>query len=64
MDTDMAAHVTAAKTSTDIVADATLNAVEAGQPEVLVYDTTRHVRAAVSGPLTVLYPSLSARSAA
>jgi NAD(P)-dependent dehydrogenase (short-subunit alcohol dehydrogenase family) len=59
MDTDMTAHITAAKTSPDIVADATLNAVEAGQPEVLVDDTTRQVRAALSGPLTALYSSLS-----
>jgi NAD(P)-dependent dehydrogenase (short-subunit alcohol dehydrogenase family) len=64
MDTDMTADITAAKTSPDIVADATLNAVEAGQPEVLVDDTTRQVRAALSGPLTALYPSLLTTSAA
>jgi hypothetical protein len=64
MDTDMAAHVAAHKTSPDAVAEATLNAVEAGQSEVLADDTARHVRAALSGPLTALYPSLSTPTAA
>lgn len=64
MDTDMAAHIAAKKTSPDAVADATLDAVEAGEAEVLADDTSRHVRAALSGPLTALYPSLSDRDAA
>jgi NAD(P)-dependent dehydrogenase (short-subunit alcohol dehydrogenase family) len=64
MDTDMAAHVTAPKTSPVSVADATLDAVEAGQPEVLVDDTSRRVRSALSQPLAALYPTLSPNKAA
>jgi hypothetical protein len=64
MDTDMAAHVAAPKTAPAIVADATLDAVEAGIPEVLVDDTSRRVRSALSGPLSALYPTLSGNKAA
>jgi NAD(P)-dependent dehydrogenase (short-subunit alcohol dehydrogenase family) len=64
MDTDMAAHVTAPKIAPQVVAEAALDAVEAGQPEVLADETTEHVRAALSGPLTGLYPSLAEPSAA
>jgi NAD(P)-dependent dehydrogenase (short-subunit alcohol dehydrogenase family) len=64
MDTDMAAHVTAPKIAPQVVAEAALDAVEAGQQEVLADETTRHVRAALSGPLTGLYPSLAEPSAA
>jgi NAD(P)-dependent dehydrogenase (short-subunit alcohol dehydrogenase family) len=64
MDTDMAAHVTAPKTSPATVADATLDSVEAGQPEVLVDDISRRVRSALSQPLSALYPTLSDNKAA
>ena len=64
MDTDMTAHISAHKTSPDVVADATLQAVEAGQIEILADEPTRQVRAALSGPLTALYPSLLASIAA
>jgi NAD(P)-dependent dehydrogenase (short-subunit alcohol dehydrogenase family) len=64
MDTDMAAKLTVPKTSPDAVADATLDAVQTGQREVLADDTTRHVRAALSGPLTALYPALAHPTAA
>lgn len=64
MDTDMAAMVTAPKTNPKLVADAILDAVEAGEPEVLVDDISRQVRAALSGPLEGLYPSLIAPTAA
>jgi hypothetical protein len=37
----------------------TLDAVEAGEPEVLVDDVTREVRAALSGPLSHLHPSIA-----
>jgi NAD(P)-dependent dehydrogenase (short-subunit alcohol dehydrogenase family) len=59
MDTRMAAAVNGPKTAPDLVADATLDAVEAGRPEVLADDTARRVRAALSGPLTGLYPSVA-----
>jgi hypothetical protein len=62
MDTDMAATVAGPKTPPELVAEATLDAVEAGQAEVLADEVTRRVRAALSGELTGLYPSL-ARSA-
>jgi NAD(P)-dependent dehydrogenase (short-subunit alcohol dehydrogenase family) len=64
MDTDMTAHISAPKTSPHVVADATLQAVEAGQLEILADEPTRQVRAALSGPLTALYPSLSGSIAA
>lgn len=59
MDTDMAATVTTPKTAPELVAEATLDAVEAGQPEVLADATARQVRAALSAPLTALYPALA-----
>lgn len=59
MDTDMAASVTGPKTAPDVVARATLDAVEAGQPEVLADDVSQQVRAALSGPLSSLYPSVA-----
>jgi NAD(P)-dependent dehydrogenase (short-subunit alcohol dehydrogenase family) len=59
MDTDMAAHVTGPKTAPGLVAAATLDAVEAGQPEVLADDITRQVRGALSGPLSGLYPAVA-----
>ncbi len=63
MDTDMAAHVTGPKIAPQVVAEAALDAVEAGQPEVLADETTQHVRAALSGPLAGLYPSLASSAA-
>jgi NAD(P)-dependent dehydrogenase (short-subunit alcohol dehydrogenase family) len=59
VDTDMSASVTAPKTSPGVVAAQTLDAVEAGEPEVLADDVTRQVRAALSGPLSHLYPSIA-----
>src|SRR5215468_3359575 len=60
IDTDMAASVTAPKISPHAVAAQTLDAVAAGEPEVLADDVTRQVRAALSGPLQHLYPSIAA----
>ena len=45
MDTDMASHVPGDKTSPDDVARQTLEAVEAGRPEVLADAVTRQVKA-------------------
>lgn len=59
MDTDMAAHVTAAKSDPLVVANLALDGVEAGAPEVLADDTAKHVRARLSGPLTDLYPAVA-----
>jgi short-subunit dehydrogenase len=59
LDTDMAASVTSPKLSPDLVADAILRAVEAGDHELLVDNLSRTVRAALAGPLTTLYPALA-----
>jgi NAD(P)-dependent dehydrogenase (short-subunit alcohol dehydrogenase family) len=60
MDTDMAAGVTAPKIDPALVAKLALEAVEAGEFEVLADDPSRQVRAALSMDLTALYPSLVA----
>lgn len=58
MDTDMAAHVTTPKIDPAIVAGLALDGVEEGRFEVLADDTSRGVRAGLSGELTGLYPQL------
>ncbi|MGH9109343.1 MAG: SDR family oxidoreductase [Acidimicrobiales bacterium] len=63
MDTDMAAKVTGPKSAPGLVAEATLDAVQAGQHEVLADEISREVRAALSAPLSALYPSLSPAAA-
>ncbi len=64
MDTDMAAKVTATKTAPADVAEATLDALEAGEHEVLADEVSRQVRAQLSGPLNAMYPSLDPQAAA
>ncbi|HTW08788.1 MAG TPA: SDR family oxidoreductase [Acidimicrobiales bacterium] len=64
MDTDMAARVTAPKTAPRVVAEATLDALEAGEHEVLADEVSRQVRAQLSGPLTAMYPALDPQAAA
>jgi NAD(P)-dependent dehydrogenase (short-subunit alcohol dehydrogenase family) len=64
MDTDMTAAVTAPKTAPEAVAEATLDALEAGEDEVLADAVSRQVRAQLSGPLAAMYPSLDSRLAA
>jgi NAD(P)-dependent dehydrogenase (short-subunit alcohol dehydrogenase family) len=59
LDTDMAAWFDGPKTAPDVVAAAALDAVETGEYEVLVDEFARNVRAALSGPLTHLYPALA-----
>jgi NAD(P)-dependent dehydrogenase (short-subunit alcohol dehydrogenase family) len=59
VDTDMTARVDAPKTAPDAVASAVLDGVAAGEHEVLVDDFSRQVRAALSGPLSGLYPTLT-----
>jgi NAD(P)-dependent dehydrogenase (short-subunit alcohol dehydrogenase family) len=58
MDTDMVAHVTQPKARPEDVAARTLDAVEAGQPEVFVDEISRQVKAGLSGELVDLYPAL------
>jgi len=55
----MAAWVDAPKMAPDVVVAAALDAVEAGECEVLVDEFARHVRTAPSGLLTDLYPALA-----
>jgi NAD(P)-dependent dehydrogenase (short-subunit alcohol dehydrogenase family) len=59
VDTDMAAWFDGPKTAPEVVAGEALDAVEAGDYEVLVDAWTRQVRAGLSGPLTELYPALA-----
>jgi len=59
MDTDMAAHVTGPKSDPLVIANHTLDGVEAGLPEVVADDLSRTVRAALSGPLSNLYPDVA-----
>jgi NAD(P)-dependent dehydrogenase (short-subunit alcohol dehydrogenase family) len=59
MDTDMTAGLDVPKSSPDDVARQILDGVGAGALEVLADDTSRRVRAALSGDLTLLYPSLA-----
>ncbi len=58
IDTDMSARIEAPKTAPEVVVARTLDALEAGQYEVLVDDLSRSVRAALGGDLTGLYPAL------
>jgi NAD(P)-dependent dehydrogenase (short-subunit alcohol dehydrogenase family) len=58
VDTDMAASVTADKTDPADVAAAALDGIETDAHEVLVDETSRNVKAALSGDITLLYPQL------
>jgi NAD(P)-dependent dehydrogenase (short-subunit alcohol dehydrogenase family) len=59
MDTDMTAGLDVPKSSPDEVARQVLDGVAAGGFEVLADDSSRRVRAALSGELTQLYPALA-----
>jgi NAD(P)-dependent dehydrogenase (short-subunit alcohol dehydrogenase family) len=59
MDTDMAAHVAEPKNDPAVVANQLLDGIEAGEPEVLADELSRNVRAALSGPLSALYPDVA-----
>jgi len=59
MDTDMTAGLNVPKSSPDEVARQVLEGVAAGSFEVLADDSSRRVRAALSGELTQLYPALA-----
>ncbi|WP_405885349.1 SDR family oxidoreductase [Streptomyces sp. NBC_01136] len=57
VDTDATAGVEAPKVEAAEVAAQTMDAISRDEPEVLVDETARRVRAALSGPLELLYPS-------
>jgi NAD(P)-dependent dehydrogenase (short-subunit alcohol dehydrogenase family) len=55
MDTDMTSGVDAPKTPPATVAALAVDAIIAGDPEVLADDISRHVRSALAAPLDALY---------
>ncbi|HEY1917901.1 MAG TPA: SDR family oxidoreductase [Streptosporangiaceae bacterium] len=59
VDTDLTADRDVPKADPRDVATAALDGIEAGAYEVLADDTSRHVKAALSGDLTALYPQLT-----
>jgi NAD(P)-dependent dehydrogenase (short-subunit alcohol dehydrogenase family) len=59
MDTDMIAGLPVPKSSPHDIARVVLDAVQAGESEVLADEASRRVKAALSGDLTLLYPSLA-----
>ncbi len=59
MDTDMAAHVTSAKSDPAVVAGLALDGVEAGRFEVLADELSRNVQAGLAGGAAALYPQLA-----
>ena len=59
MDTDMAAHVDGPKSDPGVIANLALDGVEAGAPEIVADEVSRTVRAALSGPLSNLYPGVA-----
>ena len=59
MDTDMTAALDVPKSSPDDIARLVLDAVQAGESEVLADDASRRVKAALSGDLTLLYPVIA-----
>jgi NAD(P)-dependent dehydrogenase (short-subunit alcohol dehydrogenase family) len=61
VDTDMAAHVDAPKTSPQDIAVAALDGVESDAYEVLADDLTRWVKGALSGDPAAMYERLAAR---
>jgi len=63
MDTDMVAHVDAPKSSPVDVVRQSLDAIEAGEHEVLADDVSRQVKAGLSAPIEAMYPQLSTQRA-
>ena len=60
MDTDMVAAVEAPKSSPVEVARQALDAIEAGELEVLADDISRQVKAGLSAPIEAMYPQVTA----
>lgn len=59
MDTDLAAHVESPKVSPVDVARQTLDAIEAGELEVLADEVSHQVKAGLSAPIEAMYPQLA-----
>ncbi|MDX2707010.1 SDR family oxidoreductase [Streptomyces sp. PA03-6a] len=59
VDTDMAAHVDAPKTSPSSVAEQALDGIEADAYEVLADELSRQVKAGLAADLASLYPQLA-----
>ncbi len=59
MDTDMVAQLDVPKNDPALVAKLALDAVEAGEVEILADDLSRHVRAGLAGGVTALYPQFA-----
>jgi len=55
----MTAGLNVPKSSPDDVARLVLDAVQAGESEVLADDASRRVKAALSGDLSLLHPALA-----
>ena len=56
MDTDMARHVTSGKIDPAVVAKLALDAVAAGQPEVLADEISQQAQRGLAGGVAALYP--------
>jgi NAD(P)-dependent dehydrogenase (short-subunit alcohol dehydrogenase family) len=56
MDTDMARHVNAPKNDPESVAKLALDALQAGEIEILADDLSRQVQAGLAGGVAALYP--------
>jgi NAD(P)-dependent dehydrogenase (short-subunit alcohol dehydrogenase family) len=63
VDTAMAAHTTEPKTDPADLVSAVLDAVEAGEYEVLADDTSVQLKAGLSAPIEAAYPQLAAKTA-
>lgn len=59
VDTDMAAHIDAPKTSPSSVAEQALDGIESDAYEVLADELSRQVKAGLAADLAVLYPQLA-----
>ena len=58
MDTDMTVDVEAPKSDPAVIARITVDAIEAGAPEIVADEVSRQVRAGLSGGVAALYPQL------
>lgn len=63
VDTAMAAHATEPKTDPADLVRAVLDAVEAGEYEVLADDASVQLKAGLSAPIEAVYPQLAAKNA-
>jgi NAD(P)-dependent dehydrogenase (short-subunit alcohol dehydrogenase family) len=59
MDTDMARHVTSAKTDPAVVAKLALDGLAAGQPEVVADEISQQVERGLAGGVAALYPQFA-----